>query len=303
MHQSTHTSPDSLTAGDRAKAGCTIPSRAGVGFKAMHGAEILESQPDIGWFEVHPENYMAAGGPRHALLTSIRERYPLSLHGVALSLGGAEPLDRDHLNTLKSLIDRYEPGLVSEHIAWSAHGGHYFADLFPIPLSQEAMNRVCQNVDQTQDALGRRILIENPANYLPLEQSDIPEPDFLATIAKQTGCGLLLDVNNVYVSARNVGYDAEAYLNAIDGTHIGEIHLAGHTVDRAGPDALLIDDHGSRVSDPVWELYRGLVKRVGPKPTLVEWDTNVPAWTTLFDEARKAEVALGSVADPQRVDA
>ena len=273
-----------------------IPLRSGVGFKANHGAGILKTKPGLGWFEVHPENYMVAGGPRHALLTEIRDRYPLSLHGVALSLAGAEPLDEDHLQSLKALIGRYEPGLVSEHLAWSAHGGHYFADLLPVPLSSEALGRVCENVDRTQEALGRQILIENPSTYLPLEGSDIPEPEFLMSVAKRTGCGLLLDVNNIYVSTQNLDGNAEAYVDAIDGALIGEVHLAGHAVDEAGPECLLIDDHGSAVRDPVWDLYARLIRRVGLKPTLVEWDTNVPEWPVLFEEARKAERTMNEAA-------
>ena len=273
-----------------------IPVRAGVGFKANHGTEILETKPDLGWFEIHPENYMVAGGPRHALLTKIREHYPLSIHGVALSLAGAEPPDTDHLTALKRLIDRYEPGLVSEHLAWSAHGGHYFADLLPIPLSEEALDQVCENVERTQDALGRQILIENPSTYLPLDGNEIPEPEFLTAVAKRTGCGLLLDVNNIYVSTQNLGGDASAYVDAIDGGLIGEVHLAGHAVDEAGPERLLIDDHGSLVCDPVWELYTRLIRRVGAKPTLVEWDTNIPDWSVLFGEAQKAERLMAHVA-------
>ncbi len=270
-----------------------IPDRAGVSFKADHREEILDTNPEVGWFEVHPENYMVAGGPRHAMLSAIRERYPLSLHGVALSLAGAEPLDGDHLRALRTLIDRYEPGLVSEHLAWSAHGRHYFADLLPVPLSQEALDHVCRNVDQTQEVLGRQILIENPSNYLMLEGSDIPEPEFLQEVAKRTGCRLLFDVNNVYVSSRNVGYDAEAYVDSVGADLIGEIHLAGHAVDRQGRETLLIDDHGAVVCDPVWNLYERLIGRVGPKPTLVEWDTNIPDWPTLYGEACKADRILG----------
>lgn len=280
---------------DRAAArGPHIPDRAGVSFKADHNEQILDTTPNVGWFEVHPENYMVAGGPRHAMLTAIRERYPLSLHGVALSLAGAEPLDGNHLRALRALIDRYEPGLVSEHLAWSAHGSHYFADLLPVPLSQEALEQVCRNVDQTQEVLGRQILIENPSNYLTLEGSDIPEPDFLSEVASRTGCRLLFDVNNVYVSSRNVGYDAEAYVDSADAELIGEVHLAGHAVDRNGPETLLIDDHGAVVDDPVWALYERLIARVGPKPTLIEWDTNVPDWQTLYGEALKADQILGA---------
>ncbi len=260
----------------------------GVSFKAQYADQILHDHPDVGWFEVHPENYMVAGGPRHAMLTQLRDRYPLSLHGVALSLAGAEPVDADHLGALKNLIDRYEPALVSEHLAWSAHGRHYFADLLPIPLNEGSLQIVSENVDRTQDALGRQILIENPSLYLPLDGNEMWEPIFLTELARRTGCGLLLDVNNVYVSTQNIGGDAEAYVDAIDADLIGEVHLAGHAIDDAAPERLLIDDHGSSVCDPVWELYARLVSRVGAKPTLVEWDTNVPDFDTLLAEAHKA---------------
>ena len=269
-----------------------IPDRAGVGFKTAHASAILEHRPPLGWFEAHPENYMVAGGPRHATLEAVRERYPLSLHGVALSLGGVERLDQDHLRALRALVDRYEPGLVSEHVAWSAHDGVYFADLLPAPLTAEALDRLCANIDEAQDALGRQILIENPSNYLRLPGSDIPEPAFLVAAARRTGCGLLVDVNNVYVSAANIGYDAEAYIDALPVDLIGEIHLAGHAVEEADERRLLIDDHSSTVAPAVWALYDRLIGRSGPRPTLIEWDNDIPEWRTLHAEARKADDIL-----------
>ncbi|MDX1576046.1 MAG: DUF692 domain-containing protein, partial [Kiloniellales bacterium] len=268
-------------------AGDAIPDRVGVGFKAQHAEAILETPPDLGWLEVHPENYMVAGGPRHALLEAVRERYPLSLHGVALSLGGADRPDRDHLKALRGLIDRYRPGLVSEHLAWSARDGVYFADLLPLPLNAETLDRLCRNIDEVQDFLGRRLLIENPANYLALPGSDIPEPEFLTAAARRTGCGLLVDVNNVHVGAHNVGLEAKAYLDALPAELIGEIHIAGHAQDGAG-DGLLIDAHGSPVAADVWLLLERLLARCGPRPVLVEWDTDVPDWPTLYGEVETA---------------
>jgi hypothetical protein len=265
-----------------------VPERAGVGLKTEHVGAILEERPDLGWLEVHAENYMVAGGPRHATLEALRDRYPLSLHGVALSLAGAERPDPEHLRALRALVDRYEPGLVSEHVAWSVHDGVYFADLLPIPLNAAGLDQLCANLDEVQEALGRQILIENPSNYLLLSNSEIPEPEFFVTAARRTGCGLLVDVNNIYVSAANVGYDAEAYIDAIPATLIGEIHVAGHAED--GPDGrLLIDSHGAPATADVWALYERLIRRCGAKPTLIEWDTNIPAWPILYAEARKAD--------------
>ena len=270
---------------------------SGVSFKAQHADQIFQDHPKIGWFEVHPENYMVAGGPRHAMLTRLRDTYPLSLHGVALSLAGAEPLDAVHLKALRQLVDRYEPRFVSEHLAWSAHGQHYFADLLPIPLNESSLKIVIENVDRTQEVLGRQILVENPSLYLPLDGNEMSEPQFLTELAHRTGCGLLLDVNNVYVSTQNIGGDAQAYVDAIGADLIGEVHLAGHAIDNAGPERLLIDDHGSQVCDPVWDLYARLVTRVGVKPTLVEWDTSVPAFDILLAEAHKAhDWALRAIA-------
>jgi len=273
-----------------------IPDQAGISLKAAHVDTIIRQQPDLGWVEVHPENYMVAGGPRHAMLEAIRENYPLSMHGVALSLGGAERLDRDHLNALRQLVDRYQPDLVSEHLAWSARDGVYFADLLPLPLNAETLTEFSANIDEAQEALKRPILIENPSHYFPLPQSDIPEPAFLSEIAERTGCSLLVDVNNIYVSAVNLGSDAEAYVDALPVDLIGEIHLAGHVRDQA--DArLLIDNHGAPVADDVWALFERLIARTGPRPTLIEWDSDIPPLPVLQAEAQKAQGRL-SLLDP-----
>ena len=268
-----------------------IPSGVGVGFKAQHAEAVLENPQALGWLEVHPENYMVPGGPRHRLLEAVRDRFPLSLHGVALSLGGAERLDRDHLAALRALIDRYQPALVSEHVAWSVQDGDYFADLLPLPRNAESLDRLCQNIDEAQTALGRRILIENPANYLALPDSEIPEPAFLAEAARRTGWGLLVDVNNIHVSAANIGLDAESYVDALPANLIGEIHVAGHVEDPA-VGGLLIDNHGGPVTGAVWRLLERLIARSGPKPVLVEWDSDVPAWPVLHGEVLKAHDLL-----------
>ena len=275
-----------------------IPPRAGVGFKGEHAETVCGNRPDIGWFEVHPENYMVAGGPRLAVLEELRGNYPLSLHGVGLSLGGAERLDPDHLRAFRGLVDRFDPGLVSEHIAWSAHGEVWFADLLPPSLSPVGLDRLCDNIDEMQEALGRPILIENPANYLVLPDRDMDEVPFVVEAARRTGCGLLVDVNNVYVSAENIGVDAEAYIGAIPADLIGEIHLAGFTIDEAAGERLLIDSHGAAVDPAVWRLYERLIARTGARPTLVEWDKDIPGWDVLHAEAIEAETRLARLAEP-----
>jgi len=270
-----------------------IPARAGVGFKLEHCHDILDQQPDIGWFEVHAENYMEAGGPPHHFLSAIRQRYQLSVHGVGLSIGADAPLDRAHLGRLKGVCDRYQPGLVSEHLAWSTHGGIYLSDLLPLPYNQDSLRRVCDHIDEVQTFLGRTILLENPSTYVCFESSDLTEIEFLTAIVNATGCGLLLDVNNVYVSAINHGNDAAAYIDAFPMRHVGEIHLAGYAEDRDDIGTrLLIDSHGSRVADPVWALYARAITRAGPKPTLIEWDNDVPAWSVLYAEAQRADRLL-----------
>ena len=275
-----------------------IPSRAGVGFKGEHAETVFGDRPDIGWFEVHPENYMVAGGPRLALLEELRNAYPLSLHGVGLSLGGAERLDVDHLIALLALVDRFQPGLVSEHIAWSTHSGIWFADLLPPSLSRAGLDCLCDNIDEMQEALGRPILIENPASYLILPDCEMDELAFIVEAARRTGCGLLVDVNNIHVSAVNTGIDAEAYVDAVPDGLIGEIHLAGFSVDDAGTERLLIDSHGAAVDDAVWRLYARLIERVGARPTLVEWDKDIPDWELLHAEAMEAETCLARLSEP-----
>lgn len=266
---------------------------AGVGLKPEHYNEILESRPAVGWFEVHAENYMGEGGAPHHYLTAIREHYPLSVHGVGLSIGADAPLDRAHLHALKQVCDRYEPGLVSEHLAWSTHDGLYLNDLLPVPYDAETLARVCEHIEEVQEALGRRMLLENPSTYIKFDGSEMSELEFLRAIVERTGCGLLLDVNNVHVSATNHAYDAVAYIDAFPHEHVGEIHLGGHADDEGDDgEPLLIDDHGSAVADIVWDLYAHTIARCGPVPTLVEWDNDVPEWRVLMDEAIRADTIL-----------
>jgi uncharacterized protein (UPF0276 family) len=270
-----------------------IPARAGVGLKAQHYDAILAGRPAVGWFEVHAENYMGAGGPPHHYLEAIRRDYPLSLHGVGLSIGADRPLDEAHLARLKTLTDRYRPGLVSEHLAWSTHGSEFFNDLLPLPYTAEVLARVSDHIDRLQAVLGRRILLENPSTYVAFDSSEMGEIDLLRAVAARTGCGLLLDVNNVLVSATNQNYDAAAYIDAFPMALVGEIHLAGHARDRDEAGALLlIDAHDRAVNDAVWSLYARAIARAGRKPTLIEWDNAVPAWDVLFAEARTADALL-----------
>ena len=267
-----------------------IPARAGVGLKAQHYDTILGERPDIGWFEVHAENYMGAGGPPHHYLEAIRRDYPLSLHGVGLSIGADRPLDEAHLARLKALNERYQPGLVSEHLAWSTHDDVFFNDLLPLPYTGEAVARVSDHIDRLQEVLGRRILLENPSTYVIFENSEMSELDFLQAVALRTGCGLLLDVNNAFVSATNQDFAAEAYLDAFPIDLVEEFHLAGHARDRDDVGApLLIDAHDRPVDDKVWTLYARVLRRAGARPTLIEWDNDVPAWRDLFGEARTAD--------------
>lgn len=278
----------------------TIPPAAGLGLKTQHVAEIMSTWPAVGWFEVHPENYMGEGGPPHRQLTAIREHYPLSLHGVGLSIGGAEPLDEAHLARLASLCERYEPGLVSEHLAWSTHEGTFFNDLLPLPYTAATLQRVCDHIDRMQDTLGRRMLLENPSSYLAFAESTYAETEFLAEIAGRTGCGLLLDVNNVFVSARNLGFTAEAYIAAFPLHAVREIHLGGHATDPAG---LLIDAHDRAVADPVWALCEMVLRHAGPVPLLVEWDNDVPGWPVLLAEAERAQGLLDAATVRDRAHA
>lgn len=270
-----------------------IPARAGVGLKAEHYDAILETRPDVGWFEIHAENYMGAGGPPHRYLEKIRENYPLSLHGVGLSIGAERPLDKDHLARLKSVNDRYEPGLFSEHLAWSSHGEFFFNDLLPVPYNEESLTRCCEHINQVQDALGRQMLLENPSTYVTFSDSSLGEIEFLTRLSEKTGCGLLLDVNNVFVSATNHGYAPEDYLAAFPLERVGEIHLGGHAEDEDDlGEALLIDAHDRAVADQVWQLYGQVIERAGYLPTLIEWDNDLPSWPKLFAEAQSADRLL-----------
>jgi hypothetical protein len=276
-----------------------LPARAGIGLRAPHVDELLATRPAITWLEVHPENYMM-GGPARATLDRVRADYPVALHGVGLSLGTAGEIDRRHLGRLASLAERIAPCLVSEHLSWSAAGGAYLNHLLPLPGTEESLAVVARHVDEAQEALGRRILVENPSSYLRFRHSPIPEPEFLAALVRRTGCGLLCDVNNVFVSASNVGFDAAAYLDALPAEAVGEVHLAGHCARDADGHTVLIDDHGSPVSEAVWRLYARALDRFGPVPTLIEWDTDLPALAALLAEARRSDEMLASTGQGAR---
>jgi hypothetical protein len=282
-----------------AAAQCALPARSGVGLKPEHCRAIVEAWPDLGFFEIHAENYMVAGGPFHHYLTRIRERYPLSIHGVGLSIGGEAPLDEAHLDRLAALLDRYRPQAFSEHLAWSSHGGIFLDDLLPVPYRRATLERVCQHIDRVQSRLKRTLLLENPATYVEFDSSTMSETEFIGAVLRRTGCGLLLDVNNVHVSCTNHGRDPYAYLRALPLDRVGEIHLAGFAqdIDAAG-DPLLIDSHGAPVAPAVWDLYRYTLALTGPKPTLIERDNDIPAFDVLFAEARVAEAMIEWQAAP-----
>lgn len=285
-----------ITSAAPTRSEAPIPAYAGVGLRPAHYTDILAHRPAIGWFEVHPENYMGAGGPPHRYLEAFREDYPLSLHGVGLSIGGAHPLDRAHLARLAALVRRYQPALFSEHLAWSTHTDGCLNDLLPLPYTEATLEHVAHHVAQTQDALGRRILIENPATYLRFAESSLAETQFLEELAGRTGCGLLLDVNNVFVSAINHGFDPGAYIDRFPMRFVEEIHVAGHARredDRGQP--LLIDSHDAPVADPVWRLLERALEFTGPVPVLVEWDSSLPAWDELMREALRAQQFLHRV--------
>ena len=270
-----------------------LPARAGVGFKPVHFRTILVEPQPIGFFEVHAENYMGAGGPPHAQLAALRQRYALSLHGVGLSIGSMQPLDRDHLARLRSLCDRYEPESFSEHLAWSSHDGVYFNDLLPLPYTPQTLTRVAEHIDAVQTTLRRQMLLENPSTYVGIAESTIPEVEFLAEVSRRTGCGLLLDVNNVFVSSTNLGTSPQDYLDEFPFERVKEIHLGGHywDIDDAGAP-LLIDAHAAPVAQPVWELYAWVIGRIGPIATVIEWDSDIPDWPMLRAEAAAAERIL-----------
>ena len=265
---------------------------AGLGLKPQHFEAALAAPADGLWFEVHPENYMVAGGPRLAWLETIRSRHPVSLHGVAMSLAADADPDTEHLERLAALVDRIEPFIVSEHLAWSAWEGAYRPDLLPFPRTREALARIAANIGRVQDVLGRRIAIENPSHYLRIDGHEWSEIDFLTTLAERTGCGLLLDVNNVFVSGRNLGYSADAYIDAFPTRFIEEVHLAGHTPDPALGERLLVDSHDAPIAPAVWALYERLIARIGPRPTLIERDDNLPAFDELVAERDRAAAVL-----------
>jgi uncharacterized protein (UPF0276 family) len=261
---------------------------AGIGLRSVHVAEIMETRPAIGFLEVHAENYMT-GSPAIGALERLRRDYAISIHGVGLSLGSAGALDRQHLSRLCGLVDRIDPDLVSEHLSWSALPGIYLNDLLPLPYTEESLEIVSAHIDEAQAALGRRLLIENPSAYLRFRHSTIAESEFLAELVRRTGCGILCDVNNLYVNADNFGFDPWAYLAAFPARAVGEIHLAGHHRADVDGRTILIDDHGSAVSKPVWDLYAHALDRFGPKPTLIEWDSRLPPLAVLLGEARYAD--------------
>ena len=264
-----------------------IPSHSvGIGLRSPHVSEIAATRPELAFLEIHAENYMAET-PALERLLELRRDYPVSLHGVALSLGSAEGLDCSHLSRFKALIERIEPMLVSEHLAWSAIGGAYLNDLLPLPYTEASLDLFSRHVEEAQEALGRRLLIENPSAYLRYRHSTIPEAEFITEVSRRTSCGILCDVNNIYVSARNFGFDPIAYLDALPIEAIGEIHLAGHHT--AEDVDILIDDHGSRVAEPVWSLHAAALRRFGPVPALIEWDTRLPELEILVGEARHAQ--------------
>ncbi len=273
-----------------------LPPRVGLGLKNEHFIEVLETSPDIGFFEVHAENYMVAGGPFHHYLGLIRERYPLSLHGVGLSIGGESPLNREHLARLAKLIERYQPHSFSEHLAWSSHGPVFLNDLLPLAYDVATLNRGCEHVDHVQSALKRPMLLENPSTYLQFQRSTLDETDFISEIIRRTGCGLLLDVNNAYVSCINHQRDPQAYIDALPLQAVGEIHLAGFAEDTDSlGDRLLIDDHGAPIDNAVWQLYEQVLARTGPVATLIERDHQVPAFNRLMAEAQQAQWHLSQV--------
>lgn len=272
----------------------SIPARAGAGFKLAHAGAILDAPERLGFVEIHAENFMGDGGAPHRLLTAVRERLPVSLHGVGLSIGADGPLDKAHLARLAAVAARYQPGLVSEHLAWSSHGGAYYNDLLPLPYTAETLARVADHIDEVQDALGRTILLENPSSYLAFDASTMDELAFIRAVVQRTGCGLILDVNNVFISATNLGFTADGYIAAFPVDAVGEIHLAGHSEDADAAGApLLIDTHDRPVAAPVWSLYRAVLARIGrPVPTLIEWDTDIPPFETLAAEVARADDVL-----------
>ena len=272
-----------------------LPARPGIGYKSMHFNALQDDPGPVEWIEIHAENYMGDGGRPLAQLAALSEKFAISVHGVGLSIGGETPLDRDHLDRLKTLCDRVKPASFSEHLAWSTHGAEFLNDLLPLPYTPATLDHVADHIAQVQDHLGRQMLLENPSSYLAFAESTLSETDFLAALVHRTGCGLLLDVNNVFISSTNLGLSATDYINAYPLDHVGEIHVGGHdhdTDDHGAP--LLIDSHAAPVVDPVWALLAHVLAKTGPKPVLVEWDNDVPAWPVLRAEAERAALALAA---------
>ncbi|MDU8910284.1 DUF692 domain-containing protein [Aestuariicoccus sp. MJ-SS9] len=273
-----------------------LPPAPGVGYKPQHFSDILDDAAPVQWLEIHAENYMGDGGRPLAQLRALSERFAISVHGVGLSIGGEGRLDREHLARLKHLCGWLNPASFSEHLAWSTHDSHFLNDLLPLPYTDATLQRVADHIDEVQEVLGRRMLLENPSSYLAFAESTWSETDFLRELARRTGCGLLLDVNNVFVSATNLGYSPQGYIDAYPADLVGEIHLGGHDEDHDDHGSpLLIDSHGREVADPVWALLDYTLEQTGPRPLLIEWDTDVPDWPTLAAEARRAETALNRV--------
>jgi uncharacterized protein (UPF0276 family) len=274
-----------------------LPHAPGVGYKPQHFSDILENPGPLGWLEIHAENYMGDGGRPLAQLRHLAEKFPISVHGVGLSIGGEAPLDPEHLNRLSHLLNWLNPASFSEHLAWSTHEGAFFNDLLPLPYTDATLQRLCDHIDQLQNAIGRQMMLENPSSYLAFDESTWSEPDFLRELSNRSGCALLLDVNNVFVSATNLNYDPYAYIADYPLDKVGEIHLGGHDEDHDDHGApLLIDSHGCAVVDPVWALLDHTLERSGPRPVLVEWDTDVPEWPLLAAEVDRAALALSKVA-------
>ena len=281
---------------DDARRQNRLPTAPGVGYKPQHYAEILAQPGPVGWLEIHAENYMGDGGRPLAQLRHLSERFPISVHGVGLSIGGEGPLDAEHLARLKHLVGWLNPASFSEHLAWSTHDSQFLNDLLPLPYTDATLARICDHIDQVHETVGRQMLLENPSSYLAFAESTWSEPDFLREVARRTGCGLLLDVNNVFVSATNLNYSPQAYIDAYPLDKVGEIHLGGHDEDQDDHgQPLLIDSHGRAVVDPVWALLDYVLDRSGPKPVLIEWDNDVPAWPTLRAEAERAQSALDRI--------
>lgn len=278
-----------------AKHAARLPSRAGIGLKPQHFRDVIESLPDVGFFEVHAENYMVPGGGYHHWLSRVRQEYPLSIHGVGLSIGGESSLDMEHVDRLGELLRRYEPESFSEHLAWSTHAGRFYNDLLPVRYDESTLARVCEHIDFLQTRLRRQILLENPSTYVTYEGVQLSEAQFISEVVSETGCGLLLDVANAYISCANHNRDAVSYLEHLPLEAVGEIHLAGFSRDAdALEEPILIDDHGSSVDAAVWELYEWVIARLGPTPTLIEWDNDVPPLAGLVREASVAEKVLFS---------